>query len=142
MYRTAKTKTEGVIDPSVEQKITNSSPLSLIEDTENILNKFLEEFSLIESSFHEEFYNTSKEIKVQKRKLNREENKKIETQKALEQAKKREEDKKNKNIKKVGKPAMKRMYAPPVKKLEVKKKVLTEEEEDTLNYLGIQLSSN
>jgi hypothetical protein len=32
---------------------------------------------------------------------------------------------------------MKRIYAPPVKKNEVKKKELTEQEEDTLNYLGM-----
>jgi hypothetical protein len=55
----------------------------------------------------------------------------------MEIAQKRQQDKDNKQIKKVGKPMMKRIYAPPVKKLEVKKKVLTEEEEDTLNYLGI-----
>ena len=32
---------------------------------------------------------------------------------------------------------MKRWYAPPVKKEEVKKKQLTEIEEDCLNYLGL-----
>jgi hypothetical protein len=34
---------------------------------------------------------------------------------------------------------MKRIYAPPVKKEEVKKKVMTQDEEDMLNYLGIVL---
>lgn len=61
----------------------------------------------------------------------------IDDQKQMEIAKKRQQDKDNKKIKKIGKPMMNRVYAPPVKKLEVKKKVLTEEEEDTLNYLGI-----
>lgn len=60
----------------------------------------------------------------------------------MEIAKKRQEDKNNKNIKKVGKPAMRRIHAKRVKKVEVKKKTLTEEEEDTLNYLGIQLGQN
>jgi len=37
---------------------------------------------------------------------------------------------------------MQRMYAPPVKRMEVKKKQRTEEEEDTLKYLGMELSNN
>jgi len=56
-------------------------------------------------------------------------------------AQQRQDAKNNRNVKKVGKPAMKRIYAPPVKKLEVKKKVRTEEEEDLLNYLGIEFGN-
>jgi hypothetical protein len=43
----------------VEQKILNSTPLVLIEETENILNKFLEEFEFIEKIFPAEFKETS-----------------------------------------------------------------------------------
>lgn len=142
VYRAAKTKGFNTVDHSVEQKIQNSSPLQLVEETENILNKYLEEFFFIESIFPDEFKETAQKIKLEKRKMNREENKRIEEERNREIAEKRQKDKDNKNIKKIGKPMMKRIYAPPVKKLEVKKKVLTEEEEDTLNYLGIQLSSN
>ena len=34
---------------------------------------------------------------------------------------------------------MRKIFAPAVQKVEVKKKQLTEEQEDTLNYLGLLL---
>ena len=48
VYRSAMTKFDGVSNVTIEQKINNSSDLTLIEDTENIINKFLEEFNFIE----------------------------------------------------------------------------------------------
>lgn len=38
------------------------------------------------------------------------------------------------NFKRVGKMAMRKMYAPPVKKVEVKKKAYTQDEEDLITY--------
>jgi hypothetical protein len=72
VYRAARTKADGVTDPSIEQKIMNSTPLTLIEDTENIINKFLEEFDFIEkpNNFKQEFTETWKQIKKEKRSIN------------------------------------------------------------------------
>jgi len=78
VYRAAKTKGFNTVDQSVEQKIMNSSPLTLVEETENILNKYLEEFEFIEKNFEQEFKETAQKIKLDKRKQNREENKKME----------------------------------------------------------------
>jgi hypothetical protein len=136
LYRNAKTK-GNVVDSSVTQKINNSTSLSLVEDTENILNKYLEEFEFIEHHFPALFKETATLIKKEKRKANMEINLIKEKERIQAIAEKRQQDKDNKKIVKVGKPLMKRIYAPPVKKLEVKKRQLTEEEEDTLNYLGI-----
>jgi len=108
----------------------NTDPLTLVEDTENIINKFMEEFDFIEKNFEQDFKDVSKIIKSEQRKKVREESTKFEMMRVMEIARKRQEDKDNKQIKKVGKPMMKRIYAPPVKKLEVKRKVFTEEEED------------
>jgi hypothetical protein len=40
-------------------------------------------------------------------------------------------------VKKIGKPMMCASYKPPMKKLEVKKKVLTEEQENEIKYIGM-----
>lgn len=46
LYRAAKVKggSENHVDPAVEQKIQNSNSLTLIEETENIINRYLDEF--------------------------------------------------------------------------------------------------
>ena len=51
------TKADGISNKTIDAKITNSSELTLIEDTENIINKFLEEFNFIEKipAFQREF---------------------------------------------------------------------------------------
>jgi len=51
------TKVDGISNLTIDQKILNSSSLTLVEDTENIINKFLEEFEFIEraSNFEKEF---------------------------------------------------------------------------------------
>ena len=95
---------------------------------------------MIENCFPTEFAQTSKAIKVEKRKANREETTIREAELARQLAEERKAKKDARNVKKVGKPVMCRMYAPPVKKQEVKKKMRTEEEEDCLNYLGVEFS--
>lgn len=142
LYKVAKNKKDTLPDPSVDQKIQNSNPLALIEETENILNKYLEEFLFIEQNEKETFQDISKRIKQEKRRENREFNNRMEIEKQQAIARKRQQDKDMKNVKKVGKQLMQRMYAPPVKRMEVKKKQRTEEEEDTLKYLGMELSNN
>ena len=139
LYRTCKVKGENV-DTAVEQKIQNSNSLTLIEESENILNRYLEEFNMMEECFPDVFAQTSKKIKTEKRKRNREENARIERELAIQLAEERKAKKDARNVKKVGKPMMQRMSAPAVKKLEVKKKIRTEEEEDCLNYLGVEFS--
>ena len=57
--------------------------------------------------------------------------------KAIQQ--KRQKEKEGKKVKKIGKPLMRKIDAPAVKKVEVKKKQLTEDQMDTLNYLGLLL---
>lgn len=124
-------------DPSVEQKITNTSTLILVEDCEFILNKFLEEFHYIESLFPNEFVEVSKKIKTEKRKQNQEEWKKKEQKRLKEIQQQRQEEKNKRQVKKIGKPAMRRIEAPRIKKEEVKKVVQTEEQKDMMNYLGL-----
>jgi len=46
----------------------------------------------------------------------------------------RQRERERRNFKKVGKMAMQKIYAPPVKKVEVKKKTYTQEEEDMITY--------
>ena len=139
LYRCAKQKNENDKDKSVDQKINNSSSLTLIEETEYILNKFFDEFKFIEAMFPSEFQVTSKEIRTQKRKLIREETKKEVEFKVKAIQEKRQKEKEGKKVKKIGKPLMRKIDAPAVKKVEVKKKQLTVDQMDTLNYLGLLL---
>jgi len=139
LYKVAKTKIGVTEDPSVTQKINNSDPLTLIEDTENILNKFFEEFEFMEQVFGDEFNETSTRIKKAKRTKNREDNKRNEDERLRIIAEKRQQDKQNKDIKKFGKKLMPRQNVPKRKDVEVKKVTLTEEEQDTLDYLGMAL---
>ena len=46
----------------------------------------------------------------------------------------RDKEQENRVIKKTGKKLMKKIYAPPVKKVEVKKKMYTQDEEDMITY--------
>ena len=82
LYRTAKTKNEKEKDKSVDQKINNATSLTLIEESEYILNKFLDEFKYIESHYQAEFLKAAKDIRTTKRKEIREETKR-ETEKLL-----------------------------------------------------------
>jgi len=75
----------------------------LIEETENILNKYLEEFLFIEQNEKETFQDISKRIKQEKRRENREFNNRMEIEKQQAIARKRQQDKDMKNVKKVGK---------------------------------------
>lgn len=64
LYKSAKQKGE---DKSIDQKIANSNSLALIEETEDILLKYFEEFQFIEEKFPAEFSSTWKDIKTRKR---------------------------------------------------------------------------
>jgi len=49
-------------------------------------------------------------------------------------------EKNARQVKKIGKPLMRQIRKPLVKKVEVKKKVLTQEQENELKYIGLQIS--
>ena len=63
-----------------------------------------------------------------------EENKKKEEEELDRKNKERQLERDRRNFKKVGKMPMRKIYAPPVKKVEVKKKAYTAEEEDIISY--------
>jgi len=115
----------------------NSSPLVLIEETEFILNNYFEEFAFIEANYPEQFAKCWKEIKTEKRKDNQKRTMdlKNETEKAIQE--KRAQDKNSRKIKKIGKPLMRAIDKPPVKKVEVKKKTLTEDQVAEIKYIGL-----
>ena len=48
LYIVAMTKVNEEPNEGIKQKVYNANPLTLVEDTENIINKFLEEFKFIE----------------------------------------------------------------------------------------------
>jgi hypothetical protein len=102
--------------------VENYSTLYLIEETENFLNKYFEEFSLVEGSKHFKgtFNRISKAMRQAKKKLHREENMKLEENARKELGEQRQKEKSMKQVKKIGKPMMKREYAPPVQKVKEK----------------------
>jgi hypothetical protein len=63
-----------------------------------------------------------------------EENQQREKEMLLRKNEEMQAEKMRRNFKRVGKMAMRRIYAPPVKKVEVQKKSYTQEEEDFINY--------
>jgi len=115
----------------------NSNSLALIEETEFILNNYFEEFKFIEDKYPEQFAKCWKEIKTEKRKDNqkRQMDLKNETEKAIQE--KRAQDKNARKIRKIGKPLMQAINKPPVKKVEVKKKTLTEDQAAEIKYIGL-----
>jgi len=60
---------------------------------------------------------------------------KITTEKAIQE--KRALEKNARKIKKIGKPMMRAIAKPPVKKVEVKKKELTEDQLNEVKYIGL-----
>ena len=63
-----------------------------------------------------------------------EENKKREEEEERRKNAQRQLERERRNFKKVGKMPMRKIYAPPKKKVEVKKKAYTAEEEDIILY--------
>lgn len=120
--------------------IENYSTLYLIEETENILNKYFEEFSLVQGSkkYQEKFNRTSRQMKQEKKREHREKTILEEEKARKELGELRQKEKASKQVKKIGKPIMKREYAPPVQK--VKEKVIKRGplEEAYFTYLGLE----
>lgn len=65
---------------------------------------------------------------------NMEENKKKEEEELDRKNQERQLERDRRNFKKIGKMPMRKYYAPPVKKVEVKKKAYTADEEDIILY--------
>lgn len=63
-----------------------------------------------------------------------EENKKKEEDELNQKNQERQLERDRRNFKKIGKMPMRKYYAPPVKKVEVKKKAYTADEEDIILY--------
>lgn len=91
--------------------LENSSCLGLIEETENILNKFYEDFNFIKEHFPIEYKQCAKDLKTDVRNDFREKNEKLQDQLRKEQADLRQQLKDAKKVKKVGKPLMPRSEA-------------------------------
>lgn len=142
LWKAAKFGIKGGDKDDDKSGIENYSTLSLIEETENILNKYFEEFNLLQSSkqFQEKFYRTVKTMKQEKKKKHIEQVIKMEDQMRKEIGEQRMKEKAMKEVKKIGKPLMKREYAPPVHK--VKEKVIKRGpmEEAYFKYLGLELN--
>jgi hypothetical protein len=106
----------------------------MLNEIECLLNNHLESFAEYETEDSKLFESVQKQIKQQNRTRARNEN--AEREAADAQAKKiaRDKEQENRVIKKTGKPLMKTTWKPPVKKVEVKKKMYTQEEEDMITY--------
>ena len=126
LYRAAKSKGTDKTDKSLEQKILNSTDLALIEETEFILNNYFEEFEFIEKTedgkFAHIFQNTWKEIKRQKRVDNQKIQTKVREQNEKAIAEQRAFEKNARHVKKFGKPMMRAIAKPPVKRLRLKRR--------------------
>ena len=75
-----------------------------------------------------------KKIKGDERQKNRDENKKKELAAIKEKKEERKNDMEKRSFQKVGKPAMKKIFAPKLPKLEKKKKSYKQDEQDLIDY--------
>ena len=106
----------------------------MLEETECILNDYLDCFK--QYAIDEEIILQEEQKKLRKAyfQANMEENKKKEEEEERKKNQQRQLEQQNRKFKKVGKMPMRKIYAPPVKKVEVKKKAYTAEEEDIILY--------
>lgn len=120
----------------------NHSTISLIEDAENILNKFFEEFHILSEhkEFQKKFNTAQKNLRtIKKDKHMKQKNIQAEIMRK-QMGEQRQKEKEMKQVKKVGKPIMKRVWAPSVKRDDVKVSKRSEQEEDYYKYMGMELN--
>lgn len=142
VWKAAKYGRKGMEKEDDKSTMETYSPLSLVEETENILNKYFEEFNLLMNSkrLSAKFMRSAKELRKDKKKENIEQTLKMEEQIRKKIGEEKQREKAMKQIKKIGKPLMKREWAPPVQK--VKEKVIKRnaDEEAYFKYLGLELN--
>ena len=78
-------------------------------------------------------------MRADKKKAHMEQRFQLEEQLRKETGEQRQREKAMKQVKKIGKPLMKRDYAPPVEKVKVKVVKRGPQEEAYFNYLGLEL---
>lgn len=142
VWKAAKYGQKGMDKEDDKSTMETYSPLSLVEETENILNKYFEEFNLLMNSkrLSAKFTRIAKDLRKEKKSENIEQTLKMEEQLRKKIGEEKQREKAMKQIKKIGKPLMKREWAPPVQK--VKEKVIKRnaDEEAYFKYLGLELN--
>jgi hypothetical protein len=117
--------------------MNGASALPLLQEIEKVIDEYLGGFKKADNDNKDRVIREAKTIKKQiwaeKRDKDREEEKLLN----IEKQKKKQQEKDSKVVIKIGKPAMQRSTKPAVKKQEVKKKILSEEEQDLRTYLEI-----
>lgn len=97
----------------------------MLNEIECLLNKYLENFNKYEEEDEVLFNSVQRDIKQANRTAARQANALKEEQENERKKLERELDQANRKIKKTGKKLMKKQEPPPVKKVEVKKKMYT-----------------
>lgn len=120
-----------------ESKMNNSSVLPLLNELEKVIDTYLFDFKEAESATKDIVQNEATIIKKTLRAENRDKARAEESKLNKEKQNKKQQEKDSKVVVKVGKPTMNRSKKPAVKKQEVKKKILSEEELDLRKYLEV-----
>lgn len=120
-----------------ESKMGNSSVLPLLNELEKVIDTYLFDFREAESTTKDIVQNEATIIKKTLRAENRDKARAEESKFNKDKQNKKQQEKDSKVVVKVGKPSMNRSKKPAVKKQEVKKKILSEEELDLRKYLEV-----
>lgn len=115
----------------------NASVLQLLNDLEKQMDGYLLDFQVSEQIDEKTVLSEQTKIKKEQRLINRQETKEQEKILGDVKMRKRQEEKEKKTFNKIGKPVMLRSNKPPVKKHEVTKKDLNDEELDLRKYLEV-----
>ena len=122
LYVTAKDIEVKTNDPEYT-KLISQDTLPMLNEIEIYLNNYLETFGQFEADDAELYLSVQKKITTELRQKNRQINF-VKEKKANEEKKaQRDREQNSRVIKKIGKPAMKKMWAKPLKKEEVKKQI-------------------
>lgn len=97
----------------------------MLIEIECLLNNYMENFKEFEEEDETLFSNVQRDIKQANRQAARQANAIKEEQENMRKKLEREQDQANRVIKKTGKKLMKKQEPPPMKKVEVKKKMYT-----------------
>ena len=120
-----------------EGKMSNSSIVSLLNEIEKDIDKYLLDFKKIEEKLSDIVQAETTRIKKDQRVKNREETKLKETQIQEEKRRLKQEEKDKGRFIRQGKPIMIRSDKPVVTRIKEVKKVLTDEQIDLKKYLDI-----
>lgn len=106
----------------------------MLNEIECLLNNYLEMFAEYEIEDPKLLVKSERLIKNENRNQNKKNMHEREAADAMAKKIARDLEQENRVIKKTGKPLMKTLWKPPVKKVEVKKKMYTQDEEDMITY--------